>query len=104
MHDYIRVETPFNINHFEVMLYNHLNQPFVKSVMNSLHYGFWPFDEGLWKDDHDDIVQNYSTKEGDIEVIRAFQDNKIRARRWSDPLPSNILFPSSSSGKRERRE
>ena len=32
MHDYIRVETPFNINHFEVMLYNHLNQPFVKSV------------------------------------------------------------------------
>jgi hypothetical protein len=68
-------------------------QPFVKSVMNSLRYGFWPFDEGNWKDDHEDIIQNYSTKEDDFEAIRAFRDDEIQARRWSDPLPSNILLP-----------
>ena len=77
MRDYIRVETPFNVDRFEAMLYDHPNQPFVKSVMNSLRYGFWPFDEGNWKDDYDDVIQNYSTKEADFEAIRAFRDDEI---------------------------
>lgn len=72
MRNHIRIETPFNVDRFETMLYNHPNQPFVKSVMNSLRYGFWPFDEGDWKDDQDDAIQNYSSDELDLEAIRAF--------------------------------
>lgn len=93
MRDHIRVETPFNVDRFESMLYDHPNQPFVKSVMNSLRYGFWPFDEGGWKDDRDESIQNYSSDESDLEAIRAFRDDEIQARRWSDPLPSNVLLP-----------
>ena len=58
MHDFIRVETPFDVDRFEAMLYDHPNQPFVKSVMGSFRHGFWPFDEGNWKDDHDEVMQN----------------------------------------------
>ena len=93
LHKFIRVETPFNVDRFESMLYDHPNQPFVKSVMDGLRHGFWPFDEGNWKDDRDDVVQNYASKEVDLEAIRAFRDDEIQARRWSDPLPTNDLLP-----------
>ena len=93
MQSYIRVETPFNVDRFEAMLYDHPNQPFVRSVMNSLRSGFWPFDEGNWKDDHGEVLQNYSTKEVDLEAIRAFRDDEIQAQRWSDPLPLKELLP-----------
>ena len=93
MRDYIRVETPFNVDRFEMMLYDHPNQPFVKSVMDGLRYGFWPFDEGNWSDEQEDIIPNYCTKEEDFEAIRGFRDEEIQAQRWSDPLPSNNLLP-----------
>ncbi|KAF8804435.1 hypothetical protein BYT27DRAFT_7013901, partial [Phlegmacium glaucopus] len=91
LHDFIHVETPFNVNHFESMLYDHPNQPFVKSVMNSLQYGFWPFDEGNWEDDHDNPIQNYATEQADIDAIHAFHNDEIQACRWSAPLDSNVL-------------
>ena len=93
MHDFICVETPFNVDRFEAMLYDHPNQPFVRSVMNSLRNGFWPFDEGNWKDDCEEVIQNYSMKEGDAEAIRAFRDDEIQAGRWSEPLPLKELLP-----------
>ena len=93
MRDFIRVETPFNVNRFEALLYDHPNKPFVKSVMDSLRYGFWPFDEGNWKDDRDDVVHNYSSEEADVKAIRDFRDDEIHAGRWSDPLPSHTLLP-----------
>jgi hypothetical protein len=93
MKDFIKVETPFNVDRFEMLLYDHPNQPFVKSVMNSLRYGFWPFDEGFWEDDRDDVIQNYSSTKVDVDTIRGFRDDEINARRWSDPLPSNVLLP-----------
>jgi hypothetical protein len=75
------------------MLYDHPNQPFVKSVMRSLREGFWPFDEGNWKDDHEEeAIKNYSSKEVDFEAIRAFRDDEIQARRWSDPLQIDTLL------------
>ena len=93
LRDYIRVETPFNVDRFERLLSDHPNQPFVRSVMSSLRYGFWPFDEGNWQDDPDEVIQNYSTKEEDFQAIRAFRDDEIQARRWSDPLPNHNLLP-----------
>jgi hypothetical protein len=35
MHDFIKVDTPFDINQFEHLLCNHPNQPFVKSVISA---------------------------------------------------------------------
>lgn len=93
MHDFIRVDTPFNVDRFEALLYDHPNQPFVKSVMDSLRYGFWPFDEGNWNDDRDEVVKNYSSEEVDFKAIRDFRDDEIRMGRWSEPLPSKTLLP-----------
>ena len=93
MRDFIRVDTPFNVDRFEALLYDHPNQPFVKSVMDSLRYGFWPFDEGNWNDDRDDVVKNYSSEEVDYKAIQDFRDDEIRAGRWSEPLPSKTLLP-----------
>ena len=93
MHDFIRVDTPFNVDRFEALLYDHPNQPFVKSVMDSLQYGFWPFDEGNWNDDRDEVVKNYSSEEVDFKAIRDFRDDEIRMGRWSEPLPSKTLLP-----------
>jgi hypothetical protein len=92
MRDHIRVETPFDIDRFEAMLYDHPNQPFVKSVMNSLRYGFWPFDEGNWKDDQDETLQNYPSTELDFNAIRAFRDDEIGARHWSEPITHKMLL------------
>ena len=47
--------------------------------MNGLCYGFWPFDEGNWKDDRDDTIQNYSSKQVDFEAIQVFCDDEIKA-------------------------
>ena len=93
MRDFIRVDTPFNVDRFEALLYDHPNQPFVKSVMDSLRYGFWPFDEGNWNDDRDEVVKNYSSEEVDFKAIRDFRDDEIRMGWWSEPLPSKTLLP-----------
>ena len=61
--------------------------------MDSLRHGFWPFDEGNWKDECDEVLQNYSSKEVDLQAIRAFCDDEIQAGRWSDPLPGHTLLP-----------
>jgi hypothetical protein len=61
--------------------------------MDSLHHGFWPLDEGNWKDDEEDFIQNYSSSEVDLEAIRSFRDDQIKAGRWSEPLPSKVLLP-----------
>jgi hypothetical protein len=61
--------------------------------MNSLRYGFWPFDEGNWKDERDEVIQNYSSKEADFEAIQAFRDDEIQACHWSEPLTTNTLLP-----------
>ena len=38
--DSIKVEMPFDVNKFELLLINHLNQPFIWSVMKGLWEGF----------------------------------------------------------------
>ncbi|KAG6895387.1 hypothetical protein C0993_009619, partial [Termitomyces sp. T159_Od127] len=93
MKDHIRVETPFHVDRFEALLWDHPNQPFVRSVMRSLREGFWPFDEGEWDDLIDDSLQNYASEDIDIEAIRSFRDREIEKGRWSGPLDNNELLP-----------
>ena len=93
MGDAIRVDTPFDVNKFELPLADHPNQPFVHSVMKGLHEGFWPFDEGDWKIELEDIIPDYESNPEDAEAIRAFRDHEIVAGWWSESLENTELLP-----------
>lgn len=81
MKNHICVETPFNVDVFEAMLWNHPNKPFVSSVMRGLREGFWPFDVGDWSSLDDEPLDNYLMEEVDLYAIREFWDKEIRAGR-----------------------
>jgi hypothetical protein len=91
--DSIKVETPFDVDKFELLLHDHPNRPFVQSVMKGLREGFWPFDEGEWKVELEEVTPNYDSDLEDAEAIRAFRDQEVAAERWSDPLASTELLP-----------
>ena len=46
-----KVVTPINVDRFETLLVDHLNQAFVQSVCYALHNGFWPWAETV-KDEY----------------------------------------------------
>jgi hypothetical protein len=87
------VETPFNVDKFKLLLADHPNQLFVQSVMQGLCEGFWPFDEGEWKIELEEVIPNYASSAEDAEAIRAFCNHEITTGRWSDPLDSTELLP-----------
>lgn len=60
--------------------------------MNGLRFGFWPLDEGEWKAELEDKVDNYSSEPVDLDAIRNFRDKEQLAHRWSDGFSS--LLPS----------
>ena len=62
--------------------------------MKGLCEGFWPFDDGEWKIEVEEIVKNYLMDPEDIEQVHVFRDRKIAAGRWSDSLPDTDLLPS----------
>ena len=94
MRDFIKVDTPFDVDQFEYLLRDHPNQPFVKSVMHGLRNGFWPFDEGEWRDELSDISENYASEDIDLDAIRLFRDKELSADRWSKALPLSTLLPN----------
>ena len=85
--------TPFNVERLETLLFDHPNQPFVKSVIRGLLEGFWPFDEGDWKIEEKEILRNFADDDLDIEAICTFCDKELAAGRWSSPLPLSDLLP-----------
>jgi hypothetical protein len=91
--DAIKVETPFDVDKFELLLVDHPNQPFVHSVMKGLHEGFWPFDEGEWKIELEEVSPEYESSPEDAEAIHAFRDREIAAGQWSDSLDNTELLP-----------
>ena len=93
LHIFIKVDTPFNMDRLKTLLYDHPNQPFVKSVIHGLQEGFWPFNKGDWKIEESKFIKNFSDIETDPEAIRTFCDWEIAAEKWSLPLPSSDLLP-----------
>ena len=75
----IKVDTPFDVDKFELLLTDHPNQPFVWSMMKGLHEGFWPFDEGDWKVELEEVIPDYESNPEDAEAIWAFLDLEIAA-------------------------
>ncbi|KAF8233516.1 hypothetical protein L208DRAFT_1130306, partial [Tricholoma matsutake] len=84
----IEVDTPFDVNKFELLLTDHPNQPFVKSVMKGLCEGFWLCDDGEWKIELSDLSGVACT-----DQIHVFRDKEIKANRWSGALPYSALLP-----------
>ena len=66
---FIKVDTPFNIDCLETLLFDHPNQPFVKSVIRGLREGFWPFDEGEWKIEQGEIIKNTTDDALDLQAM-----------------------------------
>ena len=93
LYAYIKVDTPFNANRLKSLLYDHPNQPFVKSVIRGLCEGFWPFDEGDWKVEESEIIKNFTDDELDLDAIHAFHDKEVAAGWWPSPLLSSKLLP-----------
>ncbi|KIM78476.1 hypothetical protein PILCRDRAFT_75623 [Piloderma croceum F 1598] len=85
--DFIKVETPFDINKLENLLIDHPNPPFVHSVLSGLCFGFWLCDDGEWKLELEEVVRNYSTDVPDLKAICAFQDREQAAGCWSSKIP-----------------
>lgn len=75
--DTIKVDTPFDVDKFELLLVDHPNQPFVQSVMKGLCKGFWPFDKGEWKIELEEIIPDYESNPEDAEAIWASQDQEL---------------------------
>jgi len=63
--------------------------------MTGLREGFWPFDEGDWKIESEEIPENYSSEEIDLEAIQAFRDKEVGLGRWSSALP-DLNLPSGT--------
>jgi hypothetical protein len=91
--DAVRVDTPFDIDKFELLLTDHPNQPFVGSVMKGLREGFWPFDEGEWKLELEEISGNHKMEAADLEALNKFRDKEVAADRWSSPVELRELLP-----------
>jgi hypothetical protein len=79
--DAIKVDTPFDVDKFELLLVDHPNQPFVRSVMKGLREGFWPFDKGDWKVELEEVIPDYESNPEDADAIQAFRDREIGAGR-----------------------
>ncbi|OCH83580.1 hypothetical protein OBBRIDRAFT_702714, partial [Obba rivulosa] len=84
--DHIKVETPFDVDKLESFLHDHPNQPFVESVLFGLRNGFWPLDDGEWKIELEEVIDNYSSEPADLDSIRAFRDKEQDTGRWSPEL------------------
>lgn len=91
--DAIKVDTPFDVDKFELLLTDHPNRPFVDSVMKGLREGFWPCDEGEWKAELEEVTSNYPMDDADLKTVQEFRDREQAAGRWSDALPDTELLP-----------
>ena len=64
----MNTDTPFDVDKLKLVLGGHPNQHFVKSIIKSLCEGFWPFDNGAWDKDLEDMA-NYSSEDLDLAAI-----------------------------------
>jgi hypothetical protein len=84
--DHIKVETPFDIDKLESLLFDHPNRPLVQSVLRSLREGVWPLSDGEWKVEKEEVTDNYPMEEGDLIELRSFRDREQSFGRWSDEV------------------
>lgn len=90
--DIFKITTSINVNHFEELLANHPNQPFVRSVCKGLREGFWPWADtqiGIYPDMWDE--SNVPNTPAEVLFIRAQRDIKIDKGRFSESFGPDVL-------------
>ncbi|KAG1727188.1 uncharacterized protein EDB91DRAFT_1254013 [Suillus paluster] len=97
--DLFRIVTPINVDRFKELLLDHPNQPFVKSVCQALHQGFWP-----WADTSDDSYPSINDNSSHTcaksnDQLRFIEDQiceEIRLGRLSESFGTE-LYPGMYS-------
>lgn len=88
-----RIVTPIRVEAFESLLVTHPNQPFVKSVVHGLHFGFWPWADTK-RGDHPltwDASERTPKTDASHDFIRAQRDIEFAAGRFSEPFGKDLL-------------
>ncbi|KAJ3818102.1 hypothetical protein F5880DRAFT_1455785, partial [Lentinula raphanica] len=88
--DFLRVQTPYDVEKLSTLLYFHPNRPFVDSILEGLHSGFWPCHSGDWESGAPTFDDNYNMETPDLAAVRAYRDKEIAAGHWSDPISSFV--------------
>jgi hypothetical protein len=88
-----RIVTPINVDALEHRLKKHPNQPFVKSVLRSLRFGFWPWAEtdlegypSTWDNSHHPLKT-----EREMEFVQEQTHIEEQAGRFSPPFGPDLL-------------
>ena len=93
-----KIVTPINVDQFEFLLNNHLNQPFVKSVCHGLQDGFWSF-VNILKDGYPithDASLSTPKDPAEASFLHAQQHIEEQKGHFSAPFGKN-LFPGMYS-------
>ena len=88
-----KIITPINVNRFESLLSDHLNQPFVSSVCRGLREGFWPWADTL-KDGYPithDASLPTSTDPAKALFLRQQRDIELQKGRFSPSFGRDLL-------------
>ncbi|KAG1723384.1 hypothetical protein EDD22DRAFT_745547, partial [Suillus occidentalis] len=91
--DLFAIVTPVNIDKFRELLQEHPNRPFVESVLDGLHEGFWPCADTAM--DGYPLTWDNSYRPLKNEEHRAFVqeqvDEEVRLGRFSPPFGPDLL-------------
>ena len=91
--DLFDVSTPINVDNFERLLVRHPNPLFVKSVMNGLRYGFWPWADtqiGIYPDISDESLDDPADPDK-LKFICEQRDKEIKMGRFSCAFGPELL-------------
>ncbi|KIK97432.1 hypothetical protein PAXRUDRAFT_136320 [Paxillus rubicundulus Ve08.2h10] len=86
------IACPINVDQFEQLLADHLNCPFVASICNSLHTGFWPWANTSQDEFPLSCDYSYSPPKCSNEVVFICQQvlGKVALHCFSEPLRPDL--------------
>ena len=91
--DLFQVSTPINVDHFQSLLIDHPNQPFVCSVCQGLRKGFWPFADTHfceWPSIWDNSQQTPKTESEAIFLCEQVQ-KEVEKDRYSPSFRPDLM-------------
>jgi hypothetical protein len=108
-----KIVSPINVEAFKKLLKDHPNKSFVKSVINAIKNGFWPFADTTnptLPTTHDgSSLRKPITNRRKVKFIREQRDEEVKLGRWSKPFGKKLqpgmhsspigAVPKSTPGK-----
>ena len=91
--DLFKIVSPIDVDHFQSLLINHPNQPFVESVCLGLREGFWPFAHthpGEWPSTWDNSLRALKS-EDELSFVEEQVAKEVEKGRFSPPFGPDLL-------------